>query len=140
MCKLEWVVEGQVITGEEEQFTVDMEELDEDGDQFTSVFTTLTMLPQENKHKQLSATCRFSIFGSLFLSADLLLSVSVQFVPPINCLLCRVKSYGNDFTIDLSSSSSITIECEKMLSKLLVPSLIFLSRYKLVLYRCTWHT
>jgi len=79
MCQLEWVVEGQVITGEEEQFTVDMEELDEDGDQFTSVFTTLTMLPQENKHKQLSATC-------------------------------RVKSYGNDFTVDLSSSSSITIE------------------------------
>ena len=68
MCELEWVVEGQVITGEEEQFTVDMEELDEDGDQFTSVFTTLTMLPQENKHKQLSATCRFSIFGSLSLS------------------------------------------------------------------------
>ena len=67
MCQLEWVVEGQVITGEEEQFTVDMEELDEDGDQFTSVFTTLTMLPQENKHKQLSATCRFSIFGSLSL-------------------------------------------------------------------------
>ena len=69
MCQLEWVVEGQVITGEEEQFTVDMEELDEDGDQFTSAFTTLTMLPQENKHKQLSATCRFSIFGSLSLSA-----------------------------------------------------------------------
>ena len=122
MCELEWVVEGQVITGEEEQFTVDMEELDEDGDQFTSVFTTLTLLPQENKQKQLSATCRFSIFGSLFLSADLLLSVSVQFVPPINCLLCRVKSYGNDFTVDLSSSSSITIECEKMFSKFVVPS------------------
>ena len=72
MCKLEWVVEGQVITGEEEQFTLDVEELDEDGDQFTSVFTTLTMLTQKNKHKQLSATCRFSIFGSFSLSVDLL--------------------------------------------------------------------
>ena len=70
MCKLEWVVEGQVITGEEEQFTLDMEELEEDGEQFTSVFTTLTMKTEENKQKQLSATCRFSNFADL--SADLL--------------------------------------------------------------------
>ena len=63
-------MEGQVITGEEEQFTLDMEELEEDGEQFTSVFTTLTMQTEETKHKQLSATCRFSTFVSL--SAELL--------------------------------------------------------------------
>ena len=62
LCKLEWVVEGKVVTGEEEQFTWDMEELGEIGDQFTSVFTTLTIQTQETKHKQLSATCRFSSF------------------------------------------------------------------------------
>ena len=58
MCKLEWIVEGQVVTGEEEQFTLDMEEVEEDGDQFTSVFTTLTMQMQQNRQKQMSATCR----------------------------------------------------------------------------------
>ena len=58
MCKLEWIVEGQVVTGEEEQFTLDMEEVEEDGDQFTSVFTTLTMQIQQNRQKQMSATCR----------------------------------------------------------------------------------
>ena len=55
-------MEGQVVTGEEEQFTWVMEELGEDGDQFTSVFTTLTIQTQETKHNQLSATCRFSSF------------------------------------------------------------------------------
>ena len=65
LCKLEWIVEGQVVTGEEEQFTLDMEELEEDGEQFTSVFTTLTMKTEENKQKQLSATCRFSTFAFL---------------------------------------------------------------------------
>ena len=58
LCKLEWIVEGQVVTGEEEQFTLDMEEVEEDGDQFTSVFTTLTMQIQQNRQKQMSATCR----------------------------------------------------------------------------------
>ena len=55
---MEWIVEGQVVTGEEEQFTLDMEEVEEDGDQFTSVFTTLTMQMQQNRQKQMSATCR----------------------------------------------------------------------------------
>ena len=63
-------MEGQVITGEEEQFTLDMEELEEDGEQFTSVFTTLTMQTEGTKQKQLSATCRFSTVASL--SAELL--------------------------------------------------------------------
>ena len=39
-------------------FTLDMEEVEEDGDQFTSVFTTLTMQMQQNRQKQMSATCR----------------------------------------------------------------------------------
>ena len=30
LCKLEWIVEGQVVTGEEEQFTLDMEDVTED--------------------------------------------------------------------------------------------------------------
>ena len=93
-----------MITGDEEHFTFDIEELEEDGEQFTSVFSTLTIQAQENKHKQLSATCRFSIFTSF--TSDL-----------VNLLRCRVKSYGDDLTIDLSSSSAITVECEKMLSK-----------------------
>ena len=63
-------MEGQAITGEEEQFTLDMEELEDDGEHFTSVFTTLTMQTEEKKQKHLSATCRFSTFASL--SADLL--------------------------------------------------------------------
>ena len=29
-----------------------------------------------------------------------------------------MKSYGNDWIIDLSSSSSITVECEKIFSKI----------------------
>ena len=55
-----------MITGEEEHFNLDVEELEEDGEQFTSVFSTLTIMVQENKHKHLSATCRFSIFSSFF--------------------------------------------------------------------------
>ena len=74
-------MEGQVITGEEEHFTFKVEELEEDGEQFTSVFSTLTIQMfstltiqmQENKHKQLSATCRFSIFSSF--SSDILYTV-----------------------------------------------------------------
>ena len=58
-------MEGQVITGKEEQFSLDMEELEEDREQFTSVFTTLTMQTEEKKQKHLSATCRFSTFASL---------------------------------------------------------------------------
>ena len=102
-----------MITGEEEHFNLDVEELEEDGEQFTSVFSTLTIQAQENKHKQLSATCRFSIFSSF--SSDILKTVFAPFIPLVNLLRCRVKSYGDDLTIDLSSSSSITVECEKML-------------------------
>ena len=102
-----------MITGEEEQFTMDMEELEDDGEHFTSVFTTLTMKTEENKQKQLSATCRFSTFASL--SPDLF---SAPFFHLNNFLTSRVKSYGNDLTIDLSSSSSITVECEKIFSKI----------------------
>ena len=108
-------MEGQAITGEEEQFTLDMEELEKDGEQFTSVFTTLTMQTEEKKQKQLSATCRFSTFASI--SPDLL---SAPFFHLNNLPISRVKSYGNDLTIDLSSSSSITVKCEKIFSKILV--------------------
>ena len=101
-----------MITGDEEHFTFDVEELEEDGEQFTSVFSTLTIQAQENKHKQLSATCRFSIFSSF------LKTLFALCIPLLNFLCCRVKSYGDDLTIDLSSSSSITVECEKMLSKI----------------------
>ena len=59
-----------MITGEEEHFTFDVEELEEDGEQFTSVFSTLTIHTQENEHNQLSATCRCSIFTSF--SSDIL--------------------------------------------------------------------
>ena len=62
-------MEGQVITGEEEQFTLDMEELEDDGEHFTSVFTTLTMQTEEKKQKHLSATCRFSTLSADLLSA-----------------------------------------------------------------------
>ena len=102
-----------MITGEEEQFTLDMEELEEDGEQFSSVLTTLTMQTEEKKQKQLSAACRFSTFTSL--SPDLL---SAPFFHLI--FTSRVKSYGNDLIIDLSSSSSITVECEKIFSEILV--------------------
>ena len=36
----------------------------------------------------------------------------------LKLVFCRVKSYGNDMTIDLSSSSSINIQCETTLKKL----------------------
>ena len=102
-----------MITGEEEQFTLDMEELEDDGEHFTSMFTTLTMQTEEKKQKHLSATCRFSTFASI--SPDLL---SAPFFPLNHFLTSRVKSYGNGLTIDLSSSSSITVECEKIFCKI----------------------
>ena len=60
MCKLEWVVEGKVVTGEEEQFAFNVEELDDDGEQFTSTFTTLTIQPEGPEHDHMSVTCRLA--------------------------------------------------------------------------------
>ena len=105
LCKLEWVVEGKVVTGEEEQFTFHVEELEEDGDQFTSTFTTLTIQPEGPDHDQMSVTCRLACLLEILFFILLL-------------VFCRVKSYGNDLTIDLSSSSSINIQCETTLKKL----------------------
>ena len=102
LCKLEWVVEGKVVTGEEEQFTFHVEELEEDGEQFTSTFTTLTIQPEGPEHDHMSVTCRSACLLDFFLLL----------------VFCRVKSYGNDMTIDLSSSSSINIQCETILKKL----------------------
>ena len=67
MCKLEWVVEGKVVTGGEEQFTFHVEELEEDGEQFTSTFTTLTIQPEGPEHDHMSVTCRLaSLLENLF--------------------------------------------------------------------------
>ena len=104
LCKLEWVVEGKVVTGEEEQFTFHVEELEEDGEQFTSTFTTLTIQPEGPEHDQMSVTCRLACLLEILFFILLL-------------VFCRVKSYGNDLTIDLSSSSSINIQCETTLKK-----------------------
>ena len=111
-----------MITGEEEQFTLDMEELEEDREQFTSVFTTLTMQTEEKKQKHLSATCRFSTFASLYRPFVVpVFSSHFSFLCLLdNFLISRVKSYPNDRTIDLSSSSSITVECEKIFSEILL--------------------
>ena len=68
MCKLEWVVEGKVVTGEEEQFTFHVEELEEDGDQFTSTFTTLTIQPEGPEHDQMSVTCRLAFSLEILIS------------------------------------------------------------------------
>ena len=105
LCKLEWVVEGKVVTGEEEQFTFHVEELEEDVEQFTSTFTTLTIQPEGPEHDQMSVTCRLACLLEILFFILLL-------------VFCRVKSYGNDLKIDLSSSSSINIQCETTLKKL----------------------
>ena len=114
LCKLEWVVEGKVVTGEEEQFTFHVEELEEDVEQFTSTFTTLTIQPEGPDHDQMSVTCRLACLLEILFFILLL-------------VFCRVKSYGNDLTIDLSSSSSINIQCETTLKKLFDLELFLIS-------------
>ena len=125
LCKLEWVVEGKVVTGEEEQFTFHVEELEEDGEQFTSTFTTLTIQPEGPEHDQMSVTCRSACLLETLFSFLLL-------------VICRVKSYGNDLTIDLSSSSSINIQCETTLKKLFLVLNFFSFQSNLSLSRSAW--
>ena len=65
LCELEWVVAGEVITGEEEDLSVVTEELEEDGEQFTSVFTTLNWIHLDTTRPKFDVTCRVKSYSGL---------------------------------------------------------------------------
>ena len=63
LCELEWVVAGEVVTGEEDHLSVVTEELEEDGEQFMSVFTTLHWSHLDTSRPKLDVTCRVKSYS-----------------------------------------------------------------------------
>ena len=54
---------GEVVTGEEEHLSVVTEELEEDGEQFTSVFTTLHWSHLDTSRPKVDVTCRVKSYS-----------------------------------------------------------------------------
>ena len=62
LCRLEWLVDGQLVD-EEETYSVEEEIVEEEKEmnQFTGVKSTLTWIQLERTDKETSVTCRFSV-------------------------------------------------------------------------------
>jgi hypothetical protein len=58
LCSLEWLVGGEVVTGEEGQFRVEEEQLEGDRDQFPSILSSLTWLKLDRTDGNTTVACR----------------------------------------------------------------------------------
>ena len=61
LCSIEWVIESEVVTGEEEDYRLEEEQVEEDleEDSFSSVISTLTWLQPNIDHGQnFNVECR----------------------------------------------------------------------------------
>ena len=60
LCSIEWVVGEDIVTEEDEQFTVEEQDVEEDieKNQFTSVISTLTWLEMDRTEENFTVECR----------------------------------------------------------------------------------
>ena len=60
LCSIEWVVGEDIVTEEDEQFTVEEQDVEEDVEknQFTSVISTLTWLEMDRTEENFTVECR----------------------------------------------------------------------------------
>ena len=60
LCSIEWIVGEDIVTEEDEQFTVEEQDVEEDieKNQFTSVISTLTWLEMDRTEENFTVECR----------------------------------------------------------------------------------
>jgi hypothetical protein len=60
LCSIEWIVGEDIVTEEDEQFTVEEQDVEEDVEknQFTSVISTLTWLEMDRTEENFTVECR----------------------------------------------------------------------------------
>ena len=60
LCSIDWIVGDEIITEEDEQFTVEEQDLEEDieKNQFMSVISTLTWLQLDRTEENFTVECR----------------------------------------------------------------------------------
>ena len=70
MCTIDWVIgeEEESVTGEEEEYAVKVQEVEEDRekDQFRSVLSTLTWLQPDSPVMNFTVGCRSNLFCRIF--------------------------------------------------------------------------
>ena len=60
LCSIEWIVGEDIVTEEDEQFTVEEQDVEEDieKNQFTSVISKLTWLEMDRTEENFTVECR----------------------------------------------------------------------------------